>query len=66
LKAAKNQMGKNSLVIPSFDSEEKEEAWLWQHRHELEAEMGRRIKEGTAFRKRPDPSKTVRKRKQSA
>ncbi|HXJ93497.1 MAG TPA: hypothetical protein VMT20_11515 [Terriglobia bacterium] len=53
MKTAKNRKVKSSVVIPTFDSEDQEEKWLWRHRRQLEAETARRIEEGTAYRKLP-------------
>ena len=40
-------MAKKTFVIPSFASEAEEAAWWFRHRRTVEAELRRRIKEGT-------------------
>ena len=42
-------MAKKSFVIPSFASEAEEAAWWYRHRRTVEAELCRRIKEGTTL-----------------
>jgi predicted DNA binding CopG/RHH family protein len=39
----------NRLIIPKFKSEAEEARWLDRHKIQLEAEMMRRIKEGSAL-----------------
>lgn len=39
----------NRLVVPDFVSEDEEAEWVWKHRHELDQEMARRIRAGTAM-----------------
>ena len=39
----------NRLIIPKFKSEAEEARWLDRHKRQLEAEMMRRIKEGSAL-----------------
>ena len=42
-------MGKKRLVIPSFKSEADEARWWDSHRRTVEAELRRRLKQGTTY-----------------